>query len=177
MLLFVIMDALILRWWWMDRRDHSQDINIAAASRRYGVQASLIKAVVWRESRFNAEARGKAGEIGLMQIRSPAAFEWSSSEHLKDFEHEQLVDPATNTLAGTWYLRKLMLRYLNTDNPVPYALADYNAGRSHVLRWNKGAASTNSQAFLTQIDFPGTRRYILEITERYDRYNKETPLR
>ena len=170
------MDALILRWWWMGRREHSQDRNIAKAARKYGIQPALVKAVVWRESRFNPEARGKAGEIGLMQIRSPAAFEWAESERLASFAHEQVLNPATNTLAGTWYLRKLMLRYTNTDNPIPYALADYNAGRSHVLRWNKGAAMTNSQAFIAQIDFPGTRGYILAVSDRYQHYLKESPL-
>ena len=46
-------------------------------------------------------------------------------------------------MAGTWYLRKLLRRYPRADDPVVYALADYNAGRTHVLRWNKGPAATN----------------------------------
>jgi hypothetical protein len=50
------------------------------------------------------------------------------------------------------------------------ALADYNAGRSNVLRWNKGAASTNSALFLQQMDFPGTREYIRSILKRKPRY-------
>ena len=58
----------------------------------------------------------------------------------RTFAHEHCFDPGTNTLAGTWYLRKLMRRYAQTDNPLPYALADYNAGRGNVLKWNQGAA-------------------------------------
>ena len=45
----------------------------------------------------------------------------------------ELYDPAKNTMAGSWYLRKLIGRYGNTDNPLAYALADYNAGRNNVL--------------------------------------------
>ena len=42
-------------------------------------------------------------------------------------------------------------------DPLPYALADYNAGRAHVLRWAKEAARTNSALFLQNMDYPGTR--------------------
>jgi soluble lytic murein transglycosylase len=73
-------------------------------------------------------------------------------------------------MAGTYYLGRLLQRYTRTDDPVPYALADYNAGRSHVLRWAQGAASTNSARFLTGITFPATRHYILSILERQQRY-------
>lgn len=57
-----------------------------------------------------------------------------------------------------------------------YALADYNAGRAHVPRWNKGAAATNSQQFLAQMTFPGTRRYIETVTTRRERYRDEFQL-
>ena len=58
---------------------------------------------------------------------------------------------------------------------MPYALADYNAGRGNVLRWNQGAAATNSQQFLAQMTFPGTRRYIETVAERRARYGDEFP--
>ena len=108
------------------------DAVIVAASQRYRVAPALVKAVVWRESAFDGRARGRAGEIGLMQITEPAAMEWAQAAKLRDFRHAELYDPAKNTLAGSWYLRKLIGRYVNTDNPLAYALADYNAGRSNV---------------------------------------------
>lgn len=143
---------------------------ILTASERYGVDPALIKAVIWQESRFQAAVRGQAGEFGLMQIRDEAALEWAGAERLSGFEPEHLLDPGTNTLAGTWYLRRLLLRYGHTDNPIPYALADYNAGRTRVLRWLKGPAATNSVAFLGGLDFPGTRRYVENIMEQHARY-------
>lgn len=170
LILFLATTTVIVGWWRLQSLEHSQDRVILAASRKYGVDPALIKAVVWRESRFNPRVRGKAGEVGLMQLRDEAALEWAGAERLPVFEMDQLLDPSTNTLAGTWYLRRLLVRYLKTDNPIPYALADYNAGRTHVLRWAKGLASTNSAEFLQQIDFPGTRRYIDSIMARHAHY-------
>lgn len=155
---------------WRDRRERSQDVPIRAAASRYGLDPALIKAVVWRESRFDPAVRGDAGEIGLMQLQDTTAHEWADAEHLGSFEHEQCVDPGTNTMAGAWYLRKLLRRYAATDNPLPYALADYNAGRGNVLKWNKGAGATNSSAFVDQIGFPGTRAYVISVTKRYRHY-------
>src|SRR5688572_17598306 len=153
-------------------RENSHDKHIIAAARKYGVDPALIKAVVWRESRFDPRARGAAGELGLMQIREPAAEEWAKAEALSFFSHHHLYDPAKNVMAGTWYLGKLLRRYPRTDNPVVYALADYNAGRTHVLRWNKGAAATNSAQFLKQMDYRGTRAYIIAVQQRQQLYQR-----
>jgi peptidoglycan lytic transglycosylase len=171
----LILSGIIGYWRYRQWRDHRFDPLILSASRRYGVEPALVKAVVWRESRFNPRARGKAGEFGLMQIREAAASEWAQAERLKSFAPEHLLDPATNTLAGTWYLRKLLARYQKTDSPIPYALADYNAGRSNVLRWNKGAAETNAVAFVGQMDYPGTRKYVRSVIGRYREYRTRFP--
>ena len=165
--------ALVL--FWRERREHSQDQVILAAAQRYGVDPALVKAVVWRESWFDPRAVGQAGEIGLMQITEPAAREWATAERVAGFAHTRLFDPAQNTLCGTWYLRKLLRRYLATDNPLPYALADYNAGRSHVLKWAMGAAATNSAAFIAQVGFPMTRDYVQAVMGRRGRYRTEFP--
>jgi soluble lytic murein transglycosylase len=171
----LLVNGLFFTWWLLLEREHRFDKEITAASKKYGVHPALIKAVVWKESRFDKDARGSAGELGLMQIREPAALEWAKAEKINFFSHRELLDPQKNTYAGTWYLRKLLRRYLNTDNPLPYALADYNAGRSHVLRWNKGEASTNSTAFMTAMDFPTTRQYIVDISARFEHYKSEFP--
>ena len=171
----LVLGGLAAYWWWPGRLERSQDVPIRAAAQRYGVEPALIKAVVWRESRFHPRARGRAEEIGLMQIQEDAAREWADAEHLQGFEHEQCFDPGTNTLAGTWYLRKLLRRYAQTDNSLPYALADYNAGRGNVLKWNHGAAATNSAAFIEQMGFPSTRDYVRSVMRRYEYYRPLFP--
>ncbi|HOX03134.1 MAG TPA: lytic transglycosylase domain-containing protein [Candidatus Paceibacterota bacterium] len=173
--LLLLLDAALIRWWYGGWRERRVDPAIEAAARRYGMDPALIKAVVWKESRFDPRARGQAGEIGLMQIREPAAREWAQAENIRGFHMNLLVDPMINTRAGTWYLRKLMRRYTATDNPIAYALADYNAGRTHVLRWNGGAALTNSARFLEQMDFPGTRQYVLDVQARLEHYRALQP--
>jgi soluble lytic murein transglycosylase len=173
--LLIVLVTVVCLWWWRAGLENRHDAVILAAARRYGVAPALVKAVVWRESKFNQRARGTSGEIGLMQVNRLAAQEWAMAEGLRFFRHEELFDPGKNTLAGTWYLRKLLKRYEKMDNPVPYALADYNAGRNNVLRWMRGPAVSNSAAFITQIDFPSTQHYVQTILVRYERYRPVLP--
>jgi len=169
--LIVLLLALLTSWVYDYWREHRFDAEIAAAGRRYQIEPALIKAVIWRESWFGPDKRGRADEVGLMQVREAAALEWASAEHIvAGFNLASCLDPATNTLAGAWYLKKLMLRYQPADNPIPYALADYNAGRSNVLKWRTGSAVTNSAAFVERIGFPGTRAYVRSVMRRYEQY-------
>jgi soluble lytic murein transglycosylase len=162
--------GIALYWWREEEREQKFFPQIQVAAKKYHIDPLLVKAVVWRESRFEPDIRGRAGEIGLMQIRDIAAQEWADAEHNLAFDHEHCLDPGTNTMAGTFYLAKLLKRYTHTDNPIPYALADYNAGRGNVLKWNSGAASTNSEAFINQIGFPGTKNYVKTVTRKYAWY-------
>ncbi len=168
----VLMGVGLAGGWWLKqvRLERSQDEPIRVAAERYGVPPTLIKAIVWRESRFAPDARGTSGELGLMQLQAIAAQEWADAEHIPGFKHEQCLDARTNTLAGAFYLKKLLKRYRDTDNPVPYALADYNAGRSNVLRWLEGDGATNSAVFIEQIGFPATRGYVRQVIKRSRRY-------
>jgi soluble lytic murein transglycosylase len=137
----------------------------------------LVKAVIWKESRFDPLVRGRAGEIGLMQVTAVAAQEWADALKLTRYSHEQLLNPSTNLHAGSFYLSKVLQRYSATDNPTAYALADYNAGRRNVLRWmsatNAPQARTNSAQFLAAMTYPGTRQYVEQILERRRRYESQ----
>jgi len=161
-----------LFWFWQGYIEHRHDDVIHAAASRYEMDFGLVKAVVWRESRFDAGVRGKAGELGLMQVGADAAREWADSERIGSFHHEHCLDPATNTLAGTWYLHKALSKYGSADEPLPYALAEYNAGRRNVFRWKTGAAETNSESFIQQIGFPTTSNYVRTIMAARKRFAK-----
>jgi soluble lytic murein transglycosylase len=156
--------------WFIDRQGRNFEPQINAAAKRYGVDPLLVKAVIWRETRFHPDRRGRAGEIGLMQLQEASATEWASAEHVPNFSHDHCFDAGTNVLAGTFYLGKLLKRYARTDNPIPFALADYNAGRGHLLKWNGGAAATNSAVFIEQIGFPDTKAYVKSVMRRYAWY-------
>ena len=169
-LALVLLLAFLADRWRRAHLESSQDQNILAAARQHGVDPALIKAVIWRESRFDPHARGMKGETGLMQIMDLTAREWGDAQRLKIFAPVLLRDPARNIDCGAWYLRKLLPRYAKTDDPVPYALADYNAGRGNVLKWMKDEAATNSAAFIERIGFPSTQNYVREVMERREKY-------
>lgn len=174
----VLLSGLLVAYdTWRSRREHSQDGVILAAAARYGVDPALVKAIVWRESWFDPLARGRAGEIGLMQVSEAAAKEWAAAERIPLFTHSLLFDPARNTRAGTWYLSRLLARYAATDNPVPYALAAYNAGPANVAKWAQGAAATNSALFIEQIGFPSTKNYVKAVMARAEHYRPNFPPR
>jgi soluble lytic murein transglycosylase len=173
-LVLVLIGVLAFKGW-LYWREHRFDPAIAEAAKRYQLDPALIRAVIWRESDFHPDVRGRAGELGLMQIRESAASEWASAEHIQHFDHAACLDPLTNVLAGTWYLKKVLRHYAQADDPLPFGLAEYNAGRGNVLKWLAGDGATNSAAFMARIGFPGTRLYVQKIIERYQHYRRVNP--
>ena len=178
-LVLILIGVLLLTFladrWRRSRIESSQDKNILAVARKYRVDPALIKAVVWRESRFDPQARGSKGEMGLMQIMEDTGLDWAGAQRVTLASHYGLLDPVKNLDCGTWYLARLLGRYTKTDDPVPYALADYNAGRGHVLKWLKGAAATNSAEFISQIGFPATRDYVRAVKRQRAKYANQFP--
>jgi soluble lytic murein transglycosylase len=169
----MVLAAMLSHWWHSREKERRYDKQIVREAQRRGIDPALVKAVIWQESKFEAKARGRAGEIGLMQIGQLAAQEWAAEEKRSPSFNGNLLDPGTNLEVGTWYLAKLLRRYEGTDNPVAYALADYNAGRTHVLRWNHGAAVTNSSSFVAQITFPGTQGYVRSVIRQAEKYKAD----
>ena len=159
-------------WWWQARDSQSHDEVIQAAGGIYEMDPAVIKAVIWRESRFKEDARGAAGELGLMQIRDAAANEWAKAEKINNFHHGHLINAKSNVLAGTWYLKKWLKRAPHPDNPLPFALAAYNAGPGKAREWAK---DTNSSAqFIERIDYPATKDYVLSVQEKAAEYRTAT---
>lgn len=170
-----------LSWWLWPRlanqkkqeRGNLLDPLILRAAKEYRLDPALIKAVIWRESQFDASAMGKAGEIGLMQLTDAAAYEWADASQIVSFNPKHLYNPETNTLAGCYYLAKMIRSFPNCDDPIPYALASYNAGRQQVRRWRQGVASTNAAQFIRQIAFPSTKQYVQSILRQRRRFEQD----
>jgi soluble lytic murein transglycosylase-like protein len=93
---------------------------IKQAAERFGIEASLIKAVIRTESDFNHRAISCKGAQGLMQLMPDTA------DALKV---DDPFDPVSNIYGGTRYLRYLLERF-NLD--LGMALAAYNAGPEKV---------------------------------------------
>ena len=146
-------------------RFHRFDGAFGEAGAAYGVDPELLRAIAWRESRFNPGALGKAGEVGLMQVTPGAASEWAASENRPNPSRHDLLDPRTNTRAGAWYIGRAIRRWSERPDPLPFALAEYNAGLSNADRWAMNA--TDSLEFWNRIGFPTTKRYVEDILKRY----------
>lgn len=160
--------------WLSPARFRQYDLLINSVSAANDLDPMLVKAVIWRESHFDPQKLGAAGERGLMQVSEIAAREWAKENQIDDFRVEELFDPKRNLEAGTWYLHRAMLHWQKARDPTPFALAEYNAGASRAQRWagGGGAAPVSNNQFQRNIDFPGTRKYVDSIIDRYRFYQR-----
>jgi peptidoglycan lytic transglycosylase len=164
---------------WSDFKQY--DSLITQIANEHLLDPRLVKAVVWRESQFQTDMVGRNNERGLMQVSEIAAREWAKSNVVPNFEPNQLFNPEVNLEIGCWYLSKALQRWNSQTEPVPFALAEYNAGKSRVDRWIRVALQRNKQplsaeAFEDSIDFPSTAHYVRTILARYDYYKRRGPL-
>ncbi|MEO6742467.1 MAG: transglycosylase SLT domain-containing protein [Chthoniobacteraceae bacterium] len=149
-------------------RYSEHDALIAETAKKYGVDPLLVKSVVWRESRFNATKTGTSGERGLMQVGEAAARDWAAAHKIEVFVYADLFDAKTNIEAGTWYLSRALEHWRERDDSIPFALAEYNAGRSRVEKW--AAEGANARAMLRAASGGSARQYVDDVIRRYQRY-------
>ena len=162
-----------LQEWISPARFQQYDGLIRSVAEEHNLDPMLVKAVVWRESRFDAQKFGSAGERGLMQVSEKAAQEWARENRVENFRLEELFDPKINLEAGTWYLRRAVEHWANQPDTIPFALAEYNAGASRAQRWaGNRDISIPPDIFRANIDFPGTRKYVDSIIARFDFYKQ-----
>src|SRR5216117_4344168 len=124
--------------WMSPARFQQYDPLIRGVAMQHHLDPMLVKAVVWRESRFDPKKHGSHGERGLMQVSEKAANEWAHESKIDNFQVERLFDPKTNLEAGTWYLHRAFEHWATQSDPMPFALAEYNAGASRAQRWSGG---------------------------------------
>jgi soluble lytic murein transglycosylase len=136
---------------------------IRQQSREKGVDASLIAAVIYSESKF-VDQTSHAGARGLMQITPEAAEFIERQSGGTSFELEDLADPELNIRYGTFLLAELLERY---DGDEAAALAGYNAGPGNADEWG-GADLT-----VEDIEFPETRAYVEEVLEKRHEYREK----
>jgi soluble lytic murein transglycosylase len=136
---------------------------IRQQSEEKGVDASLIAAVIYSESKFSDQT-SSAGARGLMQITPEAAEYIERQSGGTTFELSDLGDPELNIRYGTFLLRELLERY---EGDEAAALAAYNAGPGNADKWG-GAELT-----IEDIEFPETRAYVEEVLEKKHEYRRE----
>ena len=116
----------------------------------HDLDPALLAAVVYVESRFDPNARSKAGAIGLMQLLPETAKGIALRTGGDRFVVADLRDPEINVRYGSWYLDHLRERY----GDVSLVLAAYHAGPGNVDHWREEGLG---------IPFPDTRAYVEEV--------------
>jgi hypothetical protein len=96
---------------------------INSCALEYGVDKSLVKAVIHAESGYDPNAISSKGASGLMQLMPKTA---------RSLNVSNTFDPKDNIRGGVKYL-KFLLDTFRGD--VPLALAAYNAGLSRVAQY------------------------------------------
>ena len=111
--------------WLAKRHDRASkyDPIIEQYSAKYGVDPTLVRAVIQVESDFNPNCVSHKGARGLMQLMPATA---------RRFGVTKLHDPEQNIHGGVRYLAYL-LDLFNED--LPRVLAGYNAGENAVLKY------------------------------------------
>ena len=139
---------------------------IAEASAEFGVPKEVICAVIYTESRFNANAKSAVGARGLMQIM-PFTFKDIQKALGTDYSDDDLYDPKVNIRAGTYYLSYLYK--LLGDWELVHAA--YNAGIGNVWSWLDDDRYSKDGK-LTDIPFSETKNYVKKVALAKEKYKE-----
>lgn len=113
----------------------------AQYAERYGVDPEIFTRLVAKESGWNPDARGAAGEVGYTQIMKETAV----NPGLGVTPIQDRSDPVDNLRFGAEYLGKLIDYY---DGDYNKALMAYNGGMGNV---DKGTVSKAAQKYASDL--------------------------
>ncbi len=138
---------------------------------RFGVDESLIYAIIRTESGFDPDARSDVGALGLMQI-TPDTFYWLQTKLPYDdsgspLDEQRLLDPEVNITYGVFFISKLREEF-GSDT---LAVAAYHAGRGQMQRWILQDKLT-SDSDRREIPSVTTGHYVSKVEKARDKYIK-----
>ena len=139
-------------WWQRLWYPLEYDQIVRGHARNYGLEPTLLAAVIYQESKFKADAESPSGAIGLMQLLPETAKGIALHTGGSTFRVDDLYDPELNIRYGCWYLRHLLRKYGDER----MALAAYNAGQDNVDHWRRAGGG---------IRFAETRAYVKRVEE------------
>jgi peptidoglycan lytic transglycosylase len=137
-------------WYYRLRYPLSYEQIVRGHARNYDLEPALLAAVIYQESKFDAEARSDAGAVGLMQLQPETAKGIALRTGGSRFRVEDLTNPEINVRYGSWYLRHLLDKYGDEET----ALAAFNAGQGNVDTWRregKGVAFAETRHYVDRV--------------------------
>lgn len=121
---------------------------VCAAADEFGLSRSLVKSVVWAESRFDKNATSRKGAKGLMQLM-PETFD-ECAQALGLPQNADIYDVENSLRCGCYYLSILIDKF----SDVTAALMAYNAGEANARKFLDGEKI-----------FPETKKYLANISK------------
>jgi soluble lytic murein transglycosylase-like protein len=112
---------------------------IATASRDYGVEEAVVRAIIHAESAFRPNALSRVGAQGLMQLMPATA---------RRFGVGNPFDAAQNIRGGVQYLAFLLKRF---NGNLDLAAAGYNAGEGAVDKYNGVPPYSETQRYVQRV--------------------------
>ena len=112
---------------------------IAAASRDYGVDQAIVRAIIHAESAFNPNALSRVGAQGLMQLMPATA---------RRFGVGNAFDAAQNIRGGVQYLAFLLKRF---NGDLSLVAAGYNAGEGAVDKYKGVPPYSETQRYVQRV--------------------------
>jgi len=125
---------------------------VVGHAENYELEPQLVAAVIYQESKFDANAVSASGAVGLMQLLPETGQGIADRTGGNNWKPEDLRNPELNIRYGSWYLRHLLDKYGDEE----LALAAYNAGQANVDRWRDEGLG---------IQFAETRHYVERVQE------------
>ncbi|HEY3185459.1 MAG TPA: lytic transglycosylase domain-containing protein [Gaiellaceae bacterium] len=150
---FLVVDETSPPWYERIRYPLRYEQIVRGHAQNYGVDPALLAAVIYQESKFDAEAKSSSGAVGLMQLTPGTAKGIAIRTGGSAFRVSDLRNPEINVRYGCWYLRHLYRKY----GEWRLVLAAYNAGQGNVDRWLHEERG--------QIPFAETRAYVDRVEE------------
>jgi soluble lytic murein transglycosylase len=138
-------------WYYRLRYPLAYDSIVRGHAENYRLDSALVAAVIYQESKFDAEARSDAGAVGLMQLQPETAKGIALRTGGSRFRVEDLTNPEINVRYGSWYLRHLLDKYDDEQ----LALAAFNAGQGNVDGWRregKGIAFAETRHYVDRVE-------------------------
>ena len=149
--------------------ESNYDSIISETAKRHHIDPDLIRAVICQESKFNPNAVGSKGEVGLMQIRPEkgAVSDWIKKHKQKIRCRGVLFRPELNIEIGTWYLSEAVKNWAGYKYQYELALSEYNAGRNGMKQW---VPDTFDGEVVENITISSTKIYVKSIMKQFQKY-------